>query len=111
MEISNEMAGRLCKRLIREYGFSVAQAADCLGVMMDVFAEVPDPNREVCDGAHDGPCPAWHDGVDGLRERLKQAETKLACVWACLNEETHPIDRLAKITAILAESSNGGAHE
>lgn len=21
-----------------------------------------DDDREVCDGKHDGPCPAWHDG-------------------------------------------------
>lgn len=35
---------------------------------------------EVCDGEHEGPCPAWHDGVDGMRQRIAELEAQLAKV-------------------------------
>lgn len=67
---------------------------------------------EVCDGEHAGPCPAWHDGVDGLRQRIVEHEAQNAELRTA-NSQLASIgkDQHRRIAALEAKLSRiGNAH-
>ena len=66
--------------------------------------------RDICDGEHEGPCPAWHDGE--IPAWVEQLAAKWEREAACLEDE-QPHDRteadwLRRHAAELRERAKGG---
>lgn len=75
MKVSDDLFTRLCQAFNR---IDLVTFPEVRHAVEAALTDVPEPDRELCDGDHEGPSPAWHDGVDGLRQRLEQAEARIA---------------------------------